>query len=281
MSPIGRIFIVANLILSACFLGWASNALATVQDYKMQLDQAKAAHKTEVEGKDKEISNLQVDNNGLSEQQRKFREERDQFKTESESLKTQLDELKRANDQMQASLTQIQATLGDFNQTIAQLTQQKDAAVEARHEAERARDGADQKAQDAELAQRDAEEATKNAKTMVADLEKDRAELRDKVSDLETRLEVMFGKTGIRASDVYAQPKIEAAVLSVNPGLKMVVLNKGSKDGVKTGFTFSVYRGSQFKGQVRIDDVQENLCSGQILNMKTAIATGDSATTSF
>ena len=34
MSPIGRIFIVLNLILAALFLGWASLNLATSHEYK-------------------------------------------------------------------------------------------------------------------------------------------------------------------------------------------------------------------------------------------------------
>ena len=44
MSPIGRIFIVLNLLLSAAFLGWASNALGTSQDWKTQAERWTQAH---------------------------------------------------------------------------------------------------------------------------------------------------------------------------------------------------------------------------------------------
>ena len=38
MSPIGKIFVILNLFLAAAFLGWASSALATNQNYKSQLE---------------------------------------------------------------------------------------------------------------------------------------------------------------------------------------------------------------------------------------------------
>jgi hypothetical protein len=279
MSPIGRIFIVLNLILAAAFLGWAANALATTDNYREQLEQANADSAAAIAAKDKEISDLNIANTGLSEQQRTHREERDQARAEVERQKTELTELKRQNDAMQASLTKIEATLGDYNQTIAQLTQQKDEAVEKGHEAERARDEAVQKAQDAELARNAAEEKTRAADTMIADLQGERTALQDQVAQLNTRLEVVFSETGLDASSVFAQPKIDANVLDVNPDLNLVVLNKGQKDGVKPGYTFSVYRGSEYKGEVRIQDVQESMSSGLIKQARAAINRGDSATT--
>ena len=55
MSPIGRIFIVLNLILAALFLGWASLNLATSHEYKGKLEAEEVAHqttKTDFEGVD-------------------------------------------------------------------------------------------------------------------------------------------------------------------------------------------------------------------------------------
>jgi hypothetical protein len=279
MSPIGRIFIVLNLILAAAFLGWASNALSTTEDYKQQLADANAEHTAAMEAKESELSKMQVDLNDVTRQQATFREERDQQKAEAERLRTQLDEAKRANDSMQANLTKIQSTLGDYNNTISQLTQQKDAAVERAHEAERERDGAVQEKDAAEMARRDAVEAQKGAETMVADLRGENSSLQEHISTLETRIAIIAANTGIDMSGVEAVPRIDAYILDVNPELGFVVLNKGAKDGVKTGYTFDVYRGSSYKGRVQVRDVQDGMSSALIKNQKAPIAKGDQAAT--
>jgi DNA repair exonuclease SbcCD ATPase subunit len=281
MSPIGKIFIVLNLILSAGFLGWASNALKKTEEFQKAADALKVEHAAAIAAKEAELSALQVSLNGVTEQQRKHREERDTIQTEADRLKTQIEEFKRANDTMQGNLTKIQSTLGDYNSSITQLSQQKDAAIERAHEAERARDAALAEKDAAILAQRDAEEATGNANTRIGDLEGEKLALAEQVDQLNTRLEVVMRQTGIPAKDVFAQPSIEALVLDVKKDLKLVILNKGKKDEVKPGYVFDIYRGSQYKGQVRITDVQDGMSSGLILNEKNAIGRGDSATTAL
>jgi prefoldin subunit 5 len=281
MSPIGRIFIVLNLLLSAAFLGWAANALNNTESYKEQLAQARTEHEAALAAKDKELSDLQVNLNGVTEQQRTFREERDGSRAEADRLKTQLDELKRSSDQMQANLTAIKATLGEYKASIDQLTSQKDAAVERAHEAERARDAAVAEKDAAVLAQRDAEEATKNANLRIGDLEGQNQTLTSEVEKLNTRIEVFARETGVPLASFVSMPQIEARVLDVNKDLKLVILNKGKKDQVQVGYTFDVYSGSQYKGQIRIQDVQEGMSSGLILYEKNAIGRGDSATTAL
>lgn len=281
MSPIGRIFIVLNLILSAAFLGWASNALGKAEDYKKQIAELQKSHQDTTAQKDAELSKLTVDLNDVTEQQRQLREQRDLHETEANRLKTQVDELKRAGDTMQANLTKIQATLGDYKGSIDQLVQQKDAATERAHEAERARDSAVQEKDAAVLAKNDAEEATRNAQREIADLTAKAGGLEEQVSTLDARIAQIVAVTGVDLTKIMPAPKIDAFVLSVDRGLKLVVINKGKKDNVKEGFTFDVYRGSQYKGQVRIQDVQEGMSSGLIVTEKNAISNGDSATTTL
>ena len=232
-----------------------------------------------VQGKEAELSKLQVDLNGVMEQSRTTREQRDGLTAEVDRQKTQLEELKRANDAMQGNLTKIQSTLGDYNNTITQLTQQKDAATERAHEAERARDSAMQEKQDAELAKSAAEDATNAANTQISDLQGEKTSLTDRLSELETRMQIIVQQYGVNLSEIDSAPSISAMVLNVNKDLNFVVINKGSKDGVKAGYTFQIYRGQQYKGEVRIQDVQEGMSSGLIVSEKTPIARGDQAAT--
>src|SRR5262245_1960510 len=281
MSNIGKVFIILNLVLSAGFLGWAANALSHAEDYKAQMASAKKANDEALAAKQKEIDELTIEKNAVTEQQRTFREQRDGFETEAGRLKTQLDELKRQNVQLDGNLTKIQATLADYNDNIRQLGEQKDAAIQRAHEAERARDSAAQEKDAAVFAKNDAEEATGAALTRISDLEGMNRGLQEQVDTLDTRIQVLVKQTGIKLPDVMAQPAIEARGLDVKKDLKLVILNKGKKDEVKVGYVFDIYRGSQYKGQVRIQDVQETMCSALILHEMNSIGRGDSATTSL
>ncbi len=287
MSPIGRIFIVLNLILSAAFIGWASNALGATEDFKAELEQAKADHARLLEEKTSENSKLMVEKNELSESQRTFREQRDQTQALADRLQGQIDEEKRRNDQLDGQLVKIQASLNDYNQTIKQLNEEKDRLTQRAQEAEKARDDAQAAAQEAELARRDADEARGNAETQIADLEAEKVTLTDKVSELETRLAVVIETTGVDPKNIGTTPVIQASVLQVRydkdggPGL--VMLNVGKNHDVKRGYTFDIYRGTTYKGQVRVEDVQDAMCSAVIIssNKGTTIAQGDSASTNL
>jgi len=285
MSPIGRIFIVLNLVLSAFFLGWASTALATTEDWKGKHAEAEQAMAEAVAAKDAEISDLTIAKNDASEGQRKFREERDQIQTLADNLQGQLDGEKRRNDGMQGEISKIQASLGDFNTTIATLSGDKDRAVQRANDAENARDDAVQSQQDAEMAKRDAEEALVAANTSIGDLRVATTSLEDQVSSLNTRLMVLAEVTGTNIDDIMVQPQIEGAVLDVrydlSPGL--VMLNVGSDNEVQRGFTFEIYRGSTYKGRVRVENVQGKYCSAVIIDAKagTTIAQGDRAATNL
>jgi|SRR5262245_17833003 len=281
MSTIGKVFIILNLLLSAGFLGWSANALSHAEDYKAQLAAAKKSSEEALAAKQKEVDDRTVELNAVTDQQRQFREQRDTAQTEADRLKTQLEELKRSSDTMQGNLTQIKATLNDYNDTIKQLGEQKDAAVQRANEAERARDAAEREKDSAVLAKNDAEEGQRNAQTRISDLEGEKVALSEELEKVNTRFEVALKAGNIKASDIFAQPQIEALVLDVKKDLKLVILNKGKKDEVKVGYVFDIYRGSQYKGQVRIQDVQEGMSSALILNEMNPIGRGDSATTNL
>lgn len=283
MSATGRIFVVLNLILSAAFLGWASNALQTADDFKGDLADEQAAHQATRSASEEEISGLNIQLNTLRDDQRKFIGERDGLKTERDALQGQLDEEKRTNGQMRAQLAEIASTLGDYRDSIAQLGREKDAAVERAHAAENERDDATQAAQDAELERRNAEEARGRAEERIDELTQEIENLRSQLSATSSRLEAVVAKYNIPSEDLAAVPQIEAAVLEVRrdipPGL--VMLNVGQSAGVKRGYTFHVYRGGTYKGQVRVEGVEGENCSAIPVggDLGATIQQGDSATT--
>ena len=70
---------------------------------------------------------------------------------------------------------------------------------------------------------------------------------------------------------------ITAQVLGKDDELKLVILDKGTGDGVVAGLCLDVYRGAEYKSLVRILDVFEKTCSGLIVHEHAPIAVGDTA----
>ncbi|MEM7305994.1 MAG: hypothetical protein AAF682_04955 [Planctomycetota bacterium] len=281
MSPIGRIFLVLNLILSAAFLGWASNSLAQTEDFKMQLEDKSTAMAEMEQAKDDEISKLEVDLAASEAAERERREQRDQLEAQVNQLQTQLEGEQREKDGLLGDVTGIKSTLGDYEQSFTRISGEKDQAVERAHEAEQARDDALTAQQDAEQAQRDAEDAQATLERQVADLEIERTTLQDQVSMLDTRLQVLVEVTGTSYEDILAQDKVDGAVLAVDANLGLVMLNVGGDAGVKKGYSFDVWSGNQYKGQVRVVNVQAGMCSAVIEDPVDGapIQQGDSAST--
>jgi hypothetical protein len=69
----------------------------------------------------------------------------------------------------------------------------------------------------------------------------------------------------------------------VDTDLNIVLLSVGSADGVKVGYEFTVYRGSEYVAKVVVEKVGSDWCSGYSKKglEKTPIRVGDQATTRF
>lgn len=113
----------------------------------------------------------------------------------------------------------------------------------------------------------------------IAELEEENTPLEEQVNSLRARLEHILQVVGASVSIDLVVPRVDASVLDVHRALKLVVLDKGKKDGVEPGFDFHVYRGSTFKGMVKIQDVRETTSTGLIFSEKNPIEAGDSAGT--
>lgn len=111
-------------------------------------------------------------------------------------------------------------------------------------------------------------------------LETQRAELSDRVDELEVAFkeinqdpDAVIGTTGIR---------IAGAVTSVDQigdGLTLVELNVGTRDGVKADMPFTIFRGDQYVGTIRITTVDTDKAVGEVTLSTDTVRDGDSAQT--
>jgi hypothetical protein len=281
MSAIGRIFVILNLVLAAAFVGWAATSLSKGSEWMKQYQTEQTAHaatKTELQA---QIEERQTNLNTEREQKDRFREERDTLQAERDRLTKDLEEARRANDQLRGDVSKIQETLGGYNQTIAALTAAKDAAVQQQMDLMAQRDAAKAESEKALLAQRDAQDGLAAAQAQIAELERGITSAKEDISHKEAII-AQATASGFNTAGKATKP-INGRVLQVNFDLKpgLVALNVGAEEGVERGMTFQIYNGGTWKGQVRVENVQPNMSSALILDMKSGqtIAQGDSAAT--
>ena len=76
---------------------------------------------------------------------------------------------------------------------------------------------------------------------------------------------------------VLAPQGLTGKVLVVNKDYNFVVLNLGSKDGVKIGSAFAVYRDTQYLGDVKVEKVHDSMAAAGFVSsaLKNKVNEGD------
>ncbi len=113
--------------------------------------------------------------------------------------------------------------------------------------------------------------------------------LEAQASSLETELDrvgTILAGLGLDPDDteiVRVGPRIAGAVTSVDQigdGLTLVELNVGTRDGVKANMPFTIFRGDEYVGTIRITTVDTDKAVGEVLSHSTGVVrNGDSAQT--
>ncbi len=283
MSSIGKIFVVLNLVLAAAFVGWAANAVNSSAEYKKKWEDAVADGKTRQTQLEAELSKARADSQQIQNDKNKAITDRDEAIRARDRLQEDLRAEQVKNASLNSDITKISSTLADIDAGKNKAVEDAKKAFAAQKAAEDARREADQAKAAALTAQAEAESALRNANNTIADLEKAMTALEKERKGLQTSLDTLVANTGASLKDFQAVPKIEAAVLDVNtsvaPGL--VAINAGTNQGVRRGYTFEIYDGATYKGQVRVEFVHGDMSSGLITRMTPgqSIRQGDGATT--
>lgn len=283
MSPIGKIFAVLNLILAAAFLGWASNALTASGKYKTKYDDELAAHQADTQAWEERENELNAKVTELEQARSRFRQEKDDAVNDRDRYKSDAETEKQQNAELRGSIEKIQGDLGALVAQNKALEESKSTAVQARQEAEQERDQAVAEAGDAAEAQSEAEQKLEVAQRDISEMRAQIEEQSQAYASLEAKFDTIVAETGFTLNDIVAPPLIEARVLDVNntiePGL--VALNVGEDQGVKRGHVFHIYRGVDYLGKVKVENVRPTMSTALIkgLYQNAEIRQGDSAAT--
>jgi hypothetical protein len=285
MSPIGRILIVVNLLLAAAFLGWASQTVKVSQDYKAQLESLEASSQSEKQDLE---SQLTATNAQLGEQRRaaeSARAEAEKNNALAQQLQSQLNDASAANGELRSELQGLNSRLDDLARSVDSATERAATAESDARDAIVAKEDAEDAQREAELAQRDAEDRVRSLESQVAALQSKNDGLAGDLTVANGRLDAVAAMTGIDMTTVLEVPALDRDVIAVRLDLApgFVSINAGSQDGVRRGMVFQIYRGANYKGEVRVESVTEGACSAVVTTTVNgqSIASGDKATTAL
>ena len=279
MSPIGRTFIVLNLVLAGAFVGFAGTFLQKQHNWKEEHSKLNEEYTTAQATWDTDRERLSSTNEEL---RASLDSVEQNLQARDRELANEKDEVKRLRDE-NGSLAASFASLNSFaeasRQTLAEMTSQSQAAYQASIDAQSARDAAisekdDAVAENGQLKNQIAslQEQGRNKDMQLASLEQNGRE-----KDL--LLDVARAKGFV---DRMAVPMLAGTVSMVTGNLcTLMITDNPSNAEIKPGYTFAVYDQGGYKAEARVTKVDSDkgaaFCTFEIKNGDVKV--GDKAST--
>lgn len=280
MSPIGRIFVIINLALSAAFLGFASNNLSAAQKYRGQFDAVTAELASTKTSMQAEIDQITADRDAANRMRTDMRNEKEAMASKNTALEQELasatdelNELKSDMGNISSSIGDLSSSLDDMKSQVAQANEARAEAINARRDAENARDAA-------VAAKEKADDRSNGLAADLAQAERDLTATSRSLDDANTTIAMVVEATGIDISRGVGAPQIDGAVLQYRADQKLVHINRGTNNKVKRGYIFDIYSGGIYKGQARVEVVNPDTCTAVVVaTTGSEIAQGDLVST--
>ena len=278
MSSIGKILVVVNLVLSLVVLGAAGSLLQRTETTKA--DHAKAV--LESDGVQQELEDARNEalakERQLSQEKLLLQQENDDLKVARDNATRTSNKLELDNQQLRDDITKINAKLDALETTFQSTNQRNNELVDANAQLRTDAMNAQQAQRDAETSRREAEDALAQAQALIGDLEGEVATLQEDIRSAENLVSYAQA-TGVDMTGIQAAPPLDGAVVEVDNQYNFVILDKGGRDGVKSGFLFDIHRSGQWLGQVKVDKVYEEYSTARIVEKAGEMRRFDQAST--
>lgn len=284
MSPIGRVFIVLNLVLAGGFVYVSGTHLQRQHNFKEKWETEQKAHETTKKEKDDQITKLST--------------ERNTFENASIGNETRVGELSRLNAQLSDENKRLAAQLSQIEGQVGQLvaaaqaanTESKTAFATAKSAYDMAIAAANDKneavnAKDAALAEnRDLKAKIASLEENVQNRDKNIASLEAEKNQLNLLVKVAESYGFIRSM---AAPNLAGTVTNATGRLCTISIteNPGNiniKDAIEMGkWGFAIYDASGYKGEAIAERYEEgaNAVLCRVFPVKGEIREGDRAAT--
>ena len=286
MSPVGRVFIVLNLVLAGGFAYVSGTYLQKQDNYKKQLEAANKAHAEKTKAFEQQISQLEGERNT-------FENAKTANETSLLATKNQLVQREDENKLLQAKLSSVEADVKKLTSLAEAANTESKAAFErakqaydqaiadqkTKDEAVNAKNAAEAENRTLKTAVASLEETVKNKDLNIGSLEKDKSELNLLVS-----VAVANG-----FSPAMAAPNLTGLVTAANGRLCTIQItdNPGKVDIAdqiaKRPFNFAIHDASGYKGEAVATKYEASanavLCNLFLVKDGMSIKEGDRAAT--
>jgi septal ring factor EnvC (AmiA/AmiB activator) len=231
-------------------------------------------------------------NQQLDETSAKFKVAESNLSEAKDSIADLEQKLKSANSQIDALTENLQKEKVAREENLAQIEKMKidfEQQIKMR--------------QDLEGRLSQAQTAAKDAAAKLKDLESQKTDLENKVKDLEAKAQAPAGGEGVELGKIVVGPEgaaqsaavaapqtagteqpaqgvkaaLEGKILVVNKEYNFAVMNLGVKSGIKVGDIFSVLRGNEYIGDLKVEKVHDSMSAAGFVppDVKDKINEGD------
>lgn len=278
MSTIGKFFVVLNLALAALFLGVSASLIGSGESWRKEAETANAQHTAALAEKDKSLAAASAERDQFRGEAARMLTENNGLKADNKALTESLETQTQKNSELTEKLTGIESKLGNLEATnkdqAGQLENLRRTANQMRDERDAAMDARDA----ANAAATQAQQNEKLAMGQVADLQVKLGQATKRAETAETERDIVVQATKVDPAMLGNQPYLEGSVLSVDYAgdNAYVVIDLGSKDELRMGFTFDVFNGSTYKGKIRVETINQSKAGASVMLKGSApIAAGD------
>lgn len=279
MSPIGRVFIILNLILAGTFVGFAGTDLQRQHHWKKEClseRDGRAADKKQAEAAAAELKqSIQQDQltiTKLNTQVAALTNEKESLATNNKELETRMGSLQANFEALTSSSSAVKSSVEAAFTELKSTSDKAIAAEAAKDAAVREKDDAVAKHREATQKIKELTEAGEQKDLAIAGLTKDKAELG-----------LLVDAARVKGFlDSMATPALAGTVSHVAGKLVTIsVTDNANKAEIKPGFSFAIYDGSTFKGEAVVtqSDSEKNVAFCTLRIQKGDVKVGDKAST--
>jgi DNA repair exonuclease SbcCD ATPase subunit len=214
--------------------------------------------------------------------------ELESVKTKQKSAQDELDNSKKKLSDLESKLNDSQDQIEKLNDSIGQEKSAKEDAFAKLDELKLALVSQEKQVSDLSGQITAAGNETKKLKLAIKDLESKKTELETKIKEMQAAQAPVVGDQDIELGTIVVNPEnatpptsqetktseeksviasgLEGKILTVNREYDFVVMNLGSKDGVKIGNTFLVYdENNKYLGDVKIEKLHDSMSAASFV----------------